>query len=188
MKKKGFSIVKFLTYLTVGLCILGGWGYVNYTNYTVKEQRAQVISENVTIINEVVEEIETEQQMLRMEQRVAPPSEPMPSRFPMLSRESAPLTAVAPSPPNTSSRFDALEARILELEEEKEVLKAEKTDIKNQVTEMLSIFKLDYESPLVNAIVIPVILYFMKKMFDLIFARIEERLHHRFEEECEDEA
>lgn len=185
---KKFSIVKFITYLTIGLCVLGSWGYVNYTNYTVNEHRAQVeITENVTMINEVVEEIEIEQNMLRMEQQVAPP-ETHAMRLPPMSRESRAPASVAPTPPNTSSRFDALEARILELEAEKEELKAEKMDIKEQIKETFNLFKLDYENPMVNAVVIPVLLYFLKKLLDLGFARIEERLHHNFEEECEDEA
>ena len=169
---KKFNIIKFFTYLTIGLCILGSWGYLNYANYTIKEHLAQVqIVENVTMINETVEDIEIKQDMLRTEQRVAP--------VPMLALESAPTTV---------NRFDRLERRIIELEKEKAELKSEKIDIKARIREAFSLFKFDYENPMVNAIGIPILLYFFKKLFDLVFARFEERLSHNFEEEHEHEA
>ena len=185
---KKFNVIKFLTYLTFGLCILGGWGYVNYTNYTIQQHQQQSLSENVVMITDEVQNIEVEQDILRhvqtsipFERNVAPIGAP----FLALEMPDGAVASAQPPPPDnriSDARFDLLEERILELEAEKEELKAEKTDIKAQIAEMFSIFKLDYENPMVNALVIPVLLYFFKRLFDLIFNRIEERLHHRFEE------
>jgi hypothetical protein len=177
-----FKWWKFGMFLAIGLTVFGTWATYNYTTYVANQEYAQEqIYENVSMIEETVYEIEEEQMELRMVQEVVSAPVPvsehrMESR--VLSRESAP----APPPPvesrapaSTDPMYDELQARIDELEREKEELKREKHYIRQAIEDSVSVFKgVKVDNPLVNAIIIPIFLYLMKKLLDFGFARLED--------------
>jgi hypothetical protein len=159
------------------------WGTVNYMNY---QQVELAINEktvkNERIIAETISEIEVEQHELRMVQMVVanpPPVEPPSASAMILSRESARAPASIPPPPAATPEIDPmmaeLQARIDALEEEKEELKKEKSIIKTAIEDSISVFSgIKVENPLVNAIIIPIFLYLIKKLLDFGFVRLEE--------------
>ena len=158
-----FKWWRFGAYLAIGLICFGTWAMYNYSTYVTHEQVAQTqIAENYQIIEETQDEISMEQHDLRMVQEVMSPPAP---------RESVPARAPASDPMN-----DELQARIDKLEDEKEALEREKHYIKQAILDSVSVFKgVKVDNPLVNAIIIPIFLYIMKKLIDLLFCRLEEK-------------
>lgn len=163
-----FKWYRFGTYLAVGLIFFGAWATYNYTTYVTNEKVAQVqIAENNQIINETVADIEVEQQTLQNIQRVMAPPPPISS-------------GMAMSIPDNDPVVDELQARIDKLEEDKKALEKERSYIKKTILDSFNVFKgIRTDNPLVNAIIIPIFLYFMKKLIDLLFRKMEDRHEHK---------
>lgn len=174
MRKK-FSIARFSTYLIMGLSLLGTWGGYNYNNYSYSEEVANTaISEEVVVIEESVEAIETEQQVLRQVQHIySKEDRGNKSRFSALMEES-PVASAAPAPENPI--VDELESRIEELENEKIALEESKTSIINEIREFTSIFKLNANNPMINIVVLPLLLYGGKKLLDILFKYLDKKV------------
>lgn len=179
-----FKWWRFGTYLTIGLLCFGTWVSYNYNTYVVNGQVAQMeIEENYQIIEETQEELSLEQHDLRMVQEIMSPqsatAEPSRrlSRAPSaLSAPSGSFAASRPTPPSSDPMRDELQARIDRLEDEKEALEREKHYIKQAILDSVSVFKgIKVDNPLVNAIIIPIFLYIMKKLIDMLFRRLEEK-------------
>ena len=179
---KKFKWAKFFTYLSVGLMLFGGWGYVNYMNYEMSQQEAQVqINENYAMIDEEIDNINMEQTSLRHVQQVYV-EPPAPMYAPLMSK-SAPSGVVNKSmsraPANVEPIVDALQDRIDELEVEKLEYKEEKGRIATEIEGVMTLFKVDIKNPMINIVLLPVFGYGLRRFLKLIFDKLEERfLHH----------
>lgn len=166
---KKFNIFKFVTYLFCGLLILGGFGVYNFYKYEHVESTIQaVIAENVSMIEDSVADINSEQSTLRHVQRIYAP--------PMVTGE---VMAMGP----TNNEYAELQARIEKLEAEKKALEESKTEVVGEIKSMFDIFKFDTGNPFINIVFLPFVAYSIKKILDFLFARLEERAHEHFEEE-----
>ena len=182
---KKFKWARFFTYLSVGLMLFGGWGYVNYMNYEVSQQEAQVqINENNVMIDEEIDHINMEQNQLRQVQMVW--SEPPAPMYAPLMSKSAPSGAVNKSvsraPANADPMYNELQERIDELEAEKIEYKEEKGRIASEIEDVMSLFTVDIKNPMINIVLLPVFGYGLRRFLKLIFDKLEEKfLHHETE-------
>lgn len=177
-----FKWWRFGAYLAVGLFVFGTWATYNYSTYVAQEQEAEKeIAVNVAMIEETVNEINVEQRELRMVQEVyrEPPAMSMEMESPRSGyggmTEAAPAPPAARAPASVDPVEIELQARIDSLEAEKEELLQEKHYIKQAILDSVSVFKgVKVDNPLVNAIIIPIFLYIMKKLLDFGFRRLED--------------
>lgn len=161
LTKKKFNFVKLITYLFCGLLLLGGFGVYNFYKYEHNEyQKKAAITENVAIINSTVEDISTEQNTLRRVQRIYQP---------------------APAGP-VSGEYAELQARIERLEAEKKALEVEKKEVVGEIKNMFDIFKFNTGNPFINIVLLPFFAYFIKKVLDFLFARLEDKVRDHSEE------
>jgi hypothetical protein len=161
-----FKWYRFAVYLIVGIFCFGLWVSYNYSNYTQSTERGQAkIEKNIALIDETTKDITIEVGNLKMVQQEIEEAEEGPQR----------------SPASIDPLKQELESRIAELEREKLELERDKFYIKSVIEDSVSVFKgIKVDNPLVNSIIIPIFLYIMKKLIDMVFVRLEE-WHNRRE-------
>ena len=170
--------LRYATYLAIGLTVFCVWAGANYYNYTVNQQQAQVqITENVTMIDDTVLDIEMEQHSLERVQRRLETPPPSSGITNSLSRLHSP-NAVAPTMAPTVVVNDALQDRIDQLEAEKKQLEAEKKEIVIDIQSFYDIFTFGAGNPMVNIVVLPLLFYVGKRTLGILFDKLEEKYEH----------
>jgi len=178
---KGKDVMKRKIYIGFVIFTILSWGGVNYANYYINHNLTeQTIRENVEFIDQAVDDISTEQKNLKETEAVL---ENLPKGVnPFISE----MSTVAPNidlkdasqPDNTL--VSELRQRINKLEMEKQEYMASKTHIVQTVADRMNIFKWDIKNPLLNVVILPLVLYFGKRVLDIIFRLISNEI---FEEE-----
>ena len=169
-------------YLIAVVVLLVLWGGFNFYNYTTNQQVAQAsIQENIEFIDDVVDEISTKQQSLRLVQRTLVDVSnnhkmaSIPSPSPSTSDVSPPtitdLEVLSDNP-----MVDELQSRIDELEKEKMEYKNEKSIIITEILDVVKLMKWDIGNPLINIVMLPLLLYIGKKILDILFKIFDKKL------------
>lgn len=152
---------RLFTYIFIGIVLVSGWSYINYTNYVKTNQSISAqISLNNDLVNSSVMDIEVEQRLLRDVQRVY--SHMKSSTDSDLMRE--------PSP-----EIVELQSRINKLESEKQRYLSKKNFINKKIRKNMTLFKMDEKNPIINIVLLPLLAYFFKKIVDLGFRRLEKK-------------
>lgn len=152
--------------LYIGLLIFTilSWGGLNYANYSINtnEQKVMVI-ENGSFIDEVVNDISIEQQHLESTQMVKDPLNELVGIPKTLDKSKM-------SVGETPAHFVEIQLEINELEKEKVEYLEEKKTLRMVISKQLGVFNgWDINNPLVNIVILPLLLYFGKKVLDLLF-------------------
>lgn len=186
MKQKRLNIYRIATYIFFVVMVVGAWGSYNYINYLrVEHAKEMEIKENVNMIKETVNDINKIQTRLSIEQNEiineivsnAPPAASAERTIPENNhthyRERRPIY----DPEEGINRINELQDKIDRLEAEKIQFEQDKYDISKQIQNVFTVFKLNASNPLINVIFLPLVGYFLKKLIDFGFARIEEKYH-----------
>ena len=187
-----FKKHKFISYLTIGLTLFVCWAGINY--YSISQQEQSTL-QNVQMIEEEVVAIQVEQYQLMEEQLViieeiptATASRP-PRGGSLISRIDPTIAPVMAAPTPTpmvispeEERFVELDNEIAEREEiEAELLaelEAEKITLGESFLGLKQISKMDVTNPIVNILILPLVGWFIKRLIDFGFARLEDRYDH----------